>query len=298
MEIKEFAGKVCDAVSKELGGGYCVELREVVKNNGVVFHGVLIQLRGLKQGVAPTIYLESFLEAYEAGTSFAAVIRKLLAVYREDTPGEEVDMEFFHSFEKVRDRICYRLVGRKANEEALAHMPYIEFLDLAVCFYYAYQGESLGEGVIRICDSHVRMWDVSTSDLLRLAQCNTPRIFPAECNTLESIVGQAVDGDLRRDASGEEAVYVLSNKKRLYGASCILYPRILEEMASGRGRGFYILPSSIHEVILLTDMEAGRGDALRKMIREVNASHVAPEDVLSDNLYYYDFFAKSVKIVL
>lgn len=301
MEINEFAKKVCDVVRRELGEEYQVELREVRKNNGIVFHGLLVQARN--QNVVPTIYLESFLEAYESGMPFAEVIRKLMTICRENVPGDRIDMEFFHSFDKVRDRICYRLIGRKGNEELLADVPYIEFLDLAVCFYYAYQGDALGDGIILIQDSHVQMWKTSTAELLKLAEYNTPRLFPAECTSLESILNQITGGDSPMENQGtqreetELPMYVLSNPKRLHGAVCMLYPQVLEGIAARRQGSLYILPSSVHEVILLTDMEAGKTEELRRMIREVNSTQVAPEEILSDSLYYYDFINKKVKII-
>ena len=155
MEMREFAVKVRNAVRKELGAEYRVEIKEIRKNNGVVLQGLLILTPG--QSVTPTIYLNTFLDIYESGVSFAEVTRKLIAIYRKDTPKTEVDMNFFRSFGRVKDRICYRLVGTRGNEDLLSKVPHIEFLDLALCFYYAYQSEALGEGTILIHDSHVEM---------------------------------------------------------------------------------------------------------------------------------------------
>lgn len=301
MEINEFAKKVCNAIKRELGEEYRVELKEVRKNNGVVLHGILAS--SPRQNVVPTIYLEGFLEAYESGTAFAAIIRQLVAIYREDVPGGRIDMDFFKSFEKVRDRICYRLIGRRENEELLRHMPHMEFLDLAVCFFYAYNGEALGEGMIPIQDSHVRMWQTSAEELYRLAEGNTPGIFPWECNSLENILSEGGRGARGEDSEAEEGfgevpMRVLSNQRKLHGAACMLYPGVLESIAAGWQRGFYILPSSIHEVILLMDDgNAGKAEELKKMIREVNSTQVAPEEVLSDNLYHYDCIDKKVKII-
>ena len=103
MEINEFAKKVCSALKKELGASCRVECKEVRKNNGVILHGLLILPEN--RNVAPTIYLDSFLEAYESGVTFGAVIQRLLDICQEETQKEHVDMEFFRSFEKVRDRI-------------------------------------------------------------------------------------------------------------------------------------------------------------------------------------------------
>lgn len=302
MGIDEFVKKVRSAVEKELGREYVIELKEIRKNNGVLLHGMMIMSKG--QNVAPTIYLDSFWEAYEAGTSFASVIRRLMAVYRDDAPKSSIDVDFFRSFDAVKDRICYRLIGRKGNGELLKDVPNIEFLDLAICFYYAYSSRELGEGIIMIHDSHMRMWDTCISELLRLAQCNTPRLFPCECSTIEDVLseltGQKPGG---RDAlSGKSAgsripMRVLSNSKRVHGAASILYPGVLERIAEAEENSIYIIPSSIHEVILLTDEGVSSAESLRNMIAEVNSTQVAPEEVLSDSLYRYDFKGKGIEIV-
>ena len=77
----------------------------------------------------------------------------------------------------------------------------------------------------------------------------------------------------------------------------MIYPGVLEKMAGECGQSFYILPSSVHEVIFLRDIGAGSESALRKMIMEINRTQVAPEEVLSDQLYYYDVLEKQIKIV-
>lgn len=66
-------------------------------------------------------------------------------------------------------------------------------------------------------------------------------------------------------------------------------------LARKEKKSLYILPSSVHEVILLPDNGEESPEELRRMIREVNREHVAPEEVLSDNLYYFDLAEKQVK---
>lgn len=303
MEIEEFAEKVCHAVRKELGRGYRVELKKVRKNNGVLLHGMLISSR--RKNVVPTIYLDTFLEEYESGVFFSEIVRRLISIYRRDTPKGKIDMEFFRSFPEVKERICYRLIGTRGNEELLADVPYIEFLDLALCFYYAYQGDVLGEGSILVHNSHVELWDTCTAELLKLAQRNTPRLFPWECHSMSSVLKEILGEDVcgeREEVTGddlfqEEPMWVLSNNRRVQGAVCMLYPGVLDEIAARWAKSIYVLPSSIHEVILLVDAEGEGAEALKKMIAQVNSTQVAPEEVLSDSLYYYDFVEKKVKII-
>lgn len=302
MEIREFSQKICNAVKKELGEEYRIELKEVRKNNGVVLHGLVILFQS--QNVAPTIYLDTFLEAYESGTAFAVVVRRLLALYRRGVPRESVDMDFFRSFDQVRDRICYRLIGRRGNESLLEDVPHIEFLDLVICFYYAYQGSALGEGTILVHNSHMKMWGTTVSQLYALARSNTPGLFPWVCSSLADVLndmsgaeGCEMPKDMGEGLGRNFPMKVLGNTKRLHGAVCILYPGVLEELSLREKCSFYILPSSIHEVILLPDIGMACAEELKRMIVEVNSTQVAPEEVLSDSLYYYDFAQKKVRII-
>lgn len=298
MEINEFAQKVRRAVEKELGENYRTELKEVQKNNGVLLHGLLIL--PAESNVAPTIYLETFYAAYEDGVTFREVLDRILEIFREETPRENIDMNFFKTFEKVRDRICYRLIGRRGNEELLRRIPYVEFLDLAVCFYYAYSDRMLGEGTILIHNSHMECWNVRIKELMNLAQENTPRIFPGRITPMQEVLEEMM-GIHEEFSAGQDRnipLTVLTNARRLHGAACILYPGMLERIGKRMKNSFYIIPSSIHEVLILEKTGLEMPEEMKKMIHEVNGQHVAAEEVLSNNLYYYDFLTKTVKIIL
>lgn len=297
MEIKKFAQRVCKAVGDSLGDNYNVELKEVRKNNDVLLHGLTIQEKD--HNVAPTIYLEHFWKAYEEGASFSEVIDRLLIVYGQDGPACSVDMDFFRDFEKVRDRICYRLIGSEENEILLEDIPHVEFLDLAVCFFYAYNGPILGEGSILVHNSHMKAWGSSIAELMSLARENTPRLFPSQCSTMEEVLEEITDGNKRDITFAKEVpMKVLTNNKRLNGAVCMIYQGILEHIAEELGASLYILPSSIHEVILLAGEDTTDPRELKKMIMEVNSTQVAPEEVLSNSLYRYDRFEKRVEKIL
>ena len=293
MRMDDFAERICVAVEEKLGKGVHTEVKNVRKNNGILLHGLLISLEG--QRVVPTVYLEQFLEIYESGIPFEEVVSRLLAVYRESMPKGGIDMNFFRYYEAVKDRICYRLIGRKGNEAMLDEVPHKDFLDMAICFYYAYQGEKLGEASILVYNSHMEMWNVSTADLLAAAEENTSRLFPWKCRMMEDILVDMDEVDVEEPGQ-EISLKVLSNEKRLYGATCILYPGALEKIAEKEG-SFYIIPSSIHEVILLPDDGKKPTKDLKRMIYEVNRTQVVPEEVLSDSLYYYDSHIREIVLL-
>lgn len=297
MDIKEFAQKVCKAVKEKLGEQHTVELKEVRKNNGVLLHGLLISSGS--HNVVPTIYLDHFFRAYNEGMTFAEILRKLLEVYGQDVPARSINMEFFRDFEKVQDRICFRLIGQAGNEELLRDIPYVEFLDMAICFFYAYKGNELGEGSILIHNSHMKMWECSVADLMGLARRNTPTLFPWQCCTMEEVIREMIDRERQGELLAEEVpMKVLSNRQRMNGAACLIYPEVLEGLAEECKTDLYILPSSIHETILLADSGKERPGELKSMIIQVNRTQVAPEEVLTDSLYRYDRGKKRVEIIL
>ena len=294
MKMEAFVRKACKAVGERLGSGFRVEARDVRKNNGVILHGMSVIKKG--QNVAPTIYLDTFLEAYESGAAFGTIMQRLLQICEESASGEDMDMGFFRSFEKVRDRICYRLVGRDRNRELLEDMPHVGFLDMAVCFFYAYQDEAFGEGSIPVHNPHMEAWETDTAELFALARRNTRRLFPWECRTLEEVLDELDGPSVQEDGWIGLPLRVLSNDRRAYGAACLLYPGVLEGIAEKEGCSFYILPSSVHEVILLPDDGEIVPDELKKMVAEVNRSYVAAEEVLTDSIYYFNMQKKEVVV--
>lgn len=301
MELNEFTGKVRRAVEKEFGKEFKVELKEVRKNNGVILHGLFLESE--KQNVIPTVYLDPFWEAYEAGVTFSEIMGRLVEIYRRETGGKNVSMDFFREFGKVKGRICYRLIGREANAAMLQEIPHVNFLDLAICFFYAYQGPELGEGSILIHNSHMAFWQTNTLELLRLAGENTPRLFPARLFSMEEVLGELAEEE---PAPGVEEyrqfleyvpMKILSNEQKSQGAACILYEGWLADQAEKYGKSFYLLPSSVHEMILLPDGGGETAADLKSMIHDVNRTQVSPEEVLSDSLYYFDRKEKRIKIL-
>lgn len=295
MEIKEFAIKIGKAIEKELGEEYEVSIREVMKNNSVMLTGIMISDK--IQNVVPTIYVDGFWTEYESGTPMSLVVSKVINLYIRQKPKSDVDISFFTDYKQVRERICYRLIGRENNEKLLEDIPYIEFYDLAICFFYAYEGEELGEGSILIRKSHIETWNVTISELFDRATVNTPKLFPWECQKIDALLEEPVEMAGNGEISSilqEVPMRVLSNQKRIYGAGCILYPGVLQQLAVEQGGNYYILPSSIHEVILLKDLGNEDEDRLKWMIYHINREAVENEEVLSDSLYYYDFAQKIV----
>lgn len=301
MKLEEFISIISTRVQDITGGETKVDVHEVRKNNNVLLHGMTILRRG--QSVSPTIYLDSFYEMLCDGMELEYIVKRVLEVYVRGLPKSHVDMEFFKDFAKVKDRIVYRLVNLEKNRELLEGIPHVEFLDLAICFYYSYEHPELGDGMILIHNTHMEMWQTNHRELMRLAETNTPKLLPGQLssmdNALEGVLETGALEDLRElQKETNKYLYVLSNAKRCQGAAVILYPGMLAKAAQQLRGSFYILPSSIHEVILLPDDGHSSGSELHEMIAEINQTQLRAEDVLSDYAYRYDLSTGKVTEVL
>lgn len=311
MLLEQFGKKVCSAVEEILGAGYEAVFQEVTKNNGVCFHGIVISVKG--SNVSPAIYIDELHQDYEEGRPFGDIVYDILSVYKRHAKEIRIDMDFFMRFEEVKNRILYKLIHAGRNQKLLEEIPYIEWNDLALVFYYSFDDERIGKASILIRNSHLEMWKVDLSVLYESAKTNMLRMRPAQLLPVRQIIQEIMaDGcghaegaaDLSRELSGmapaqESMMYLLSNHERVFGAAAVLDADSLKKLTERLNKNLIILPSSIHEVLLVPDdgrAHAGR-EFYRNMVKEVNDTQVEPEERLSYNVYYYDRISGKITIL-
>lgn len=270
-------------MKEELGRSAQVTITSVMKNNGVRKDGLTIQQEGAQ--IAPTVYVDEFYREYCRGTTMPEILEQLLKVYRKNVPKEIFDASFFRDFESVRGLLTCRLINREKNAELLRTVPYQKFLDLALVVFCNVEHDAIGKGAILIHESHLRMWDITKNELFVIARENTRVTSPEELISM---------GELLREMTGEELIteespmYVLSNQQRMYGAVHIIFDQVLQKIAEELKGDFWVLPSSIHECIVLPEDFRMTREELERMVHEVNTYEVEEEDILSDRVYYYN----------
>lgn len=280
MSEDKFLERMKEILSEKMGKGVHIKTQRVRKNNSVVYLGLIIHQEG--SNIAPTLYVNSLYEEYQMGADMESLAERVMESYYQGTVKKDINMDFFLDFEKVKDRIAYRLINAKMNEELLADIPHIIYLDWAICFYYAFHDDAIGDGMILIHNSHMDMWNTNHEELMKLAGVNTPRLFSPMLMSM---------GDLLKSMCMEKVasnLYILTNEQKCQGAVALLYPGMLKEAANLLGGDFFVLPSSIHEVLLLKKQTYDDTDILLDMIDEANTNHVMEEEILSNHLYYYD----------
>lgn len=295
MEV--FAGTVKTAMEAYFGEDYKVQVHKVVKNNDIILTGLTILNRSVN--IAPTIYLEHYYEMYKDGETMANVCREIIRVYEEHKVTVNFDISCVTDYNRVKDRICYKLINAKQNKELLADVPYVKFHDLAIIFYIMISNDADGLGTVTVRNHIMDLWNVGKEKLFELAVQNTQRLFRGKVTSIADVMMEVLSARLDEECAGEFydmmadvgdmlPMYVCTNTAKINGAGVIFYSGLLKEFANRMDSNFYIIPSSIHETILVPasiGMDAGE---IKDMVRCINATEVAPDEILSDNVYYYD----------
>ena len=208
-----------------------------------------------------------------------------------------VDKNKFLSYDNVKENFVYKLVNTEKNRELLEDVPHIGFMDLSIVFQCMISQEEFGTASILVHNIHMKLWDVTKEDLYRAAEENTQKLMPYEIKSMAEVLCEIMESEDPEGYDHEEGMeqfsdsvpmYVLSNRNRVDGAACILYPNLVRDFADKVGSSLYIIPSSIHELLLLpTENDEGSAE-IKGMIREINDTQVSEEEILSYSLYYYD----------
>lgn len=304
MIFEQFKTKVCNALREVMGAEYEITYKEITKNNGVILRGIIIAREG--SNVSPTIYLDELYEDYEAGRTFGDIIYDILCVYQRNAKEIQVDMNFFTQYDKVKTRVLYKLIHLESNKKLLEEIPYKKWNDLAIVFYYAMEEEYCGKATILIRNSHLAMWGIDIDTLCQDAEKNMQRLLPEELLPIKQIIQEFLSNHLRQEMTEEEIalpenissmMYVLSNRERIFGAAALLYSDAIRTLTKKLNCNLIILPSSVHEVILVPDDNITDKTFYTDMVKEVNDTQVEPEEILSYNVYYYDRITGKIQIL-
>lgn len=292
MEFCSFVTMVKEEMKKRLGAEYDVKVSEVMKNNGVLLTGLTIIQPQVN--ISPIIYLDDYYEAYRTEKmEIEDIMRDIAETYTRNCISRTVDMQFFTNYEQVREHIIFKLVNYERNKELLQDVPYMPFQDLAIVFQCLIANEKYGSTSILIHHAHLKLWNVTTEELYQQAMENMPRLYPYELRSVKDVVLEMLGNrgeDIKQmeENLDEVPLFVLTNVNRIHGASSLLYQNIVRDFALAADRNVFILPSSVHEVLLMVETGEESIDFLKQMVHDVNETEVEAEEFLSEHIYYYN----------
>ena len=297
MDFDEFKEKVKDNIKNYLPMQYekaNVSLQSVVKNNDVQLTGLMIRLE--ENNIAPFIYLDRYYEQYQNGMELPDIMKDIAELRVSSEQSVKLDISRITDFNQVKDNIICKLINGDMNEEYLADKPYTRIEDMAVIYVIDLGSGAEGHMSSPITYDLMKRYGVDTQMLHEIAIHNLAKseiVFKSMKDALMEIMfpdGVPEEDPLAEILSAEDEIpmYVLSNAEKLNGAASVLDKDTMETISEMLGGDFVVIPSSIHEVIILPMDDNVDKDELEGIIREVNTGQVAPEERLSYHAYQYD----------
>ncbi len=257
MELKDFAALIAAGAQGQLGDRYEISDTVTMKNNTTEYTGIMFQKK--TENVAPTIYIEDLYERYKIQeVTIQDAIKEVICRYEKSIKGMQRINGLSVDYASCQDRIIYRLVSKERNLFLLKDMPYIPFLDMAITFHLVVSIDDSCMQSLKITRELQQRWGVSVEQLLKLAKKNTPELLPARVCELSQLMKCYINTrefmlEQEEDLTNEEKIdmIVVSNELGINGAAVMLYDGVMEQIANEYDSDLYLLPSSIHEIIVV-----------------------------------------------
>lgn len=299
MNYSTFIQQITKEIKGRVGESARVRVDPILKINLPVLDGMTILLPG--ENTSPTIYLNSYYQEYLEGSSLSVIAEEILTFYREHRRACSFDLSFLSDFEQMKDQIVCRLINYEKNRSLLKSVPHRCFLDLAIVYYFQTENPPFGKSSLLVQTSHIERWGISADLLHTTAIRNTRRLCPFQITTLARLLENTLEDALKGTPEdtlaiplfwfghGHTPMYILTNKDMCYGAINMIFDDILYTAADQLESDFYILPSSIHECLLLpvTAWEDSESSKLQEIVSEINRDYVDSTEVLGDHIYRY-----------
>ena len=261
---------------------------ETQKNNGVTCRTLTVKN---DLPIAPNINLEGFIEDHENGREITDIADHIDALVKEQPDFSDTDFNL--TWDRVKDNIVFVLVNGDTNEDLLNRAPHIRFLDFAMIYKIDTRFLNI-PGFITIDNRLMATLPAEPRQLLDAALENTPKLMPAYVESLKNVMAGFMDIPVDDDIDfGGPDILVASNASKNYGASAMLYSEFAGMLGEKGIEDCYVIPSSVHECLMVHDHEGASREDLEDMVRSVNASPcVSDMEFLSNKVYRYSEIKK------
>lgn len=281
-----------------------VNIRPVKKVNRT-----LDALSVLKDGsrMFSSMYVNELYEQYREYGDLEMILRAAAWKYAQSAELlKERQSEMYMSIEHFKENVIMCLINTEQNRELLAGIPNRKFQDLSVIYRWVVKSSPDGMESSIISNEMAEIAGMTEEELFRCAVENTRRINPVSVTCIGSMFGAIPEGldilpevreEMENAKHAADNMWIISNSSGINGAASMLYEENLHQLAEKLGENFFILPSSIHEVIAVPVEMTGKNlTNLIEMVQEANMSSVRLEERLSNSVYHYDRTARKVTL--
>ncbi|SDB12941.1 DUF5688 family protein [Butyrivibrio sp. INlla16] len=295
-EFKDtFATDVKDTLERRSGEAYEVETRKVDKMNESY---EALTVKQQDQIIGVNLNLDSLYKELDDGADYGVLVSKAADIASDalqNTP--QFDITEFKDYDTMKDTLAIEVVSAERNKELLETVPHREIEDMAVVYRFVLGGTDNGVGSILVTNQMLDNYGISADKLHEDALKNAPEIRPLVIEGMAEVLAKQMGVD-DLDLLGlnippeQEQMFVASVEGNVHGAGVLAYQNFMDQAAERARGSFFILPSSIHEVLIIPDNGCFDTKSLENMVKEVNATTVDIKDQLTDHVYHYDAEAK------
>ena len=299
MNYEDFKEKFIEDVSDRLyeqGAEVNISVHEVNKLNES-YEAITVTPEGSNIGV--NVGIDKFYGAYENGTPYEEVVDKAVDVVAHGMAQRpEFDIDSLTDYSQMKEKLAMEVVSAEANKDLLETVPHKNMEDMAVVYRFVLSSDDDGRASILVTNQIIESMGVTPEQLHVDALENAPHIKPAEIRGMSEVMAELV-GPEQAEMMGivpmdpkDEQRFVATVPDKVHGAGVLAYQDFMDQAAERVGGDFFILPSSIHEILIVPDNGQMDLKTLEDMVKDVNATQVAPADKLTDSVYHYDSKAK------
>ena len=302
MNFNEFVNEVKDNIKRFLPEAYEnaeVSVMDYQKLN-TTYKGLMVKKED--ETITPTINMDQLYKAYQnqPGVTMESVYRRIADVVV--AAPIQVNLKSIMDYDIAKDNLFIRVSSAETNKEVLENAPHQLKEDLAITYHVAVDKDENGLSSMFIKNDLLEQYGISAEQLHEDAMKSSPRVMVPEVSSIGALIDEMYQKNILmltpderemlqetlQESSEMPTFFVVTNTERVDGAGVIFYPEFMDNMGELLGNDFFILPSSIHEMLILPDDGQVDAEMLRDMVKEVNATQVAPAERLTNDVYHFD----------
>ena len=292
MDYESFKEKFVEDVKDKLyeqGAEVSVKVNEVKKLNES-YEAMSVTPEDSNIGV--NLPIDKFYGAFEDDRTYEEVVDKAVDVINKGLEQKpEIDVASLTDYSQMKEKLAMEVVSAEANKDILETVPHQNIEDMAVVYRFVLNDDTSS---ILVTNQLLESMGVTPEQLHADAMAYAPQNNPVEIKGMSEVMAEMM-GVEQAEIMGfypmapeDEQMYVATVPNKVHGASVIAYQDFMDKAAERAGGDFFILPSSIHEILIVPDNGKMNLKDLEALVKKVNATQVSPADKLTDSVYHYD----------
>lgn len=286
MYYRDFLQEVEKQVHAGLREGDKVRIKRVRKNNGVFLDCMVVQITN--SVLSPSFHMDECFKNYLQGMKVEEIVSNILSICEDSRAVKDSTFDFLENFNNIRDRLVGHLVNREKNKDILEDVPHRDFLNLTIVYYCILDDQENSAGGFMVRNHMMQEWGVTEERVHQEAVMNMKLRYPVQFMSISELMKNYLGQKDWKEENADTKLYVLSNVRRMYGAYWITEKEIQEKIADFFASDYYVLPSSVHECLLLPAQEGMDEKQLLSMVTDINRTQVADQEFLADAVYRYN----------